>query len=100
MPGGKDPHPFPVPLKAYDETIGVLKSVVPESKTGPVGRARRPLKRLDEESRRLERFAKGPNIEALIIEERARSHAYSGRSVFGWEPASNQAKKDHTLKRG
>ena len=26
--GGKDRHPFPVPLKVYDETIGVLKSAL------------------------------------------------------------------------
>src|SRR5205085_5010498 len=26
--GGKDGHPFPVPLKAFDETIRVLKSAV------------------------------------------------------------------------
>ena len=26
--GGKDRHPFPVPLKIYDETIKVLKSAV------------------------------------------------------------------------
>jgi uncharacterized protein len=24
--GGKDRHPYPVPLKVYDETISVLKS--------------------------------------------------------------------------
>jgi hypothetical protein len=41
------------------------------------------VRRLDEESRRLERFAKGPSVEALIIDERARSYQ---RSVFGWEP--------------
>lgn len=27
-PGGKDGHPFPVPLKVYDETIAVLKRAV------------------------------------------------------------------------
>jgi len=27
--GGKDRHPYPVPLKVYDETISVLKSAVP-----------------------------------------------------------------------
>jgi uncharacterized protein len=43
------------------------------------------LQRLDEEARRLERVAKGPSVEALIAEERERSHLYGGRSVFGWE---------------
>jgi hypothetical protein len=27
-PGGKDRHPFPVPLKVYDQTIEVLKNAV------------------------------------------------------------------------
>ena len=30
--GGKDRHPFPVPIKVYDETIRVLKAAVPERK--------------------------------------------------------------------
>ena len=32
--GGKDRHPFPVPIKVYDETIRVLKSAVPSAKLG------------------------------------------------------------------
>jgi hypothetical protein len=82
--GGKDRHPYPVPLKVYDETIRVLKSAVQKAKLGQ-DEELGALKRLDDESRRLERAAKGPSVEALIAEERERSHAYGGRSVFGWE---------------
>ncbi|HEU4620545.1 MAG TPA: DUF763 domain-containing protein, partial [Gammaproteobacteria bacterium] len=32
--GGKDGHPFPVPLRVYDETIRVLKSAVDRAKLG------------------------------------------------------------------
>ena len=32
--GGKDRHPFPVPLRVYDETIRVLKSAVQNAKLG------------------------------------------------------------------
>ena len=32
--GGKDRHPFPVPIKVYDETIKVLKSAVQKAKLG------------------------------------------------------------------
>ena len=32
--GGKDRHPFPVPTKVYDETIGVLKSAVAKARLG------------------------------------------------------------------
>jgi hypothetical protein len=83
--GGKDRHPFPVPLKVYDETIRVLKSAV---RTARLGRDEElgALRRLDAQARRLERHARGPSVEALIAEELDRSHSYGGRSVFGWEP--------------
>jgi hypothetical protein len=83
--GGKDRHPFPVPLKVYDETIGVLKSAVQKAKLGrdeELG----ALKRLDEQARNLERHARSPSLEKLIAEEGDLSHSYGGRSVFGWEP--------------
>ena len=32
--GGKDRHPFPVPLRVYDQTIQVLKSAVQKAKLG------------------------------------------------------------------
>ena len=32
--GGKDRHPFPVPLRVYDETIRVLKSAVQKARLG------------------------------------------------------------------
>jgi hypothetical protein len=32
--GGKDRHPFPVPIKVYDETIRVLRSGVDKAKLG------------------------------------------------------------------
>jgi uncharacterized protein len=83
--GGKDRHPYPVPLKVYDETVRVLKSAVQKANLGQEEELG-ALKRLDQESRRLEHFAKGPSVEALIAEERVGSHEFGGRSVFGWEP--------------
>ena len=83
--GGKDRHPFPVPIKVYDQTIEVLKSAVEKAKLGREEQLA-ALKRLDDQSRRLERSAAGPSVEALIAEERGNSHAFGGRSVFGWEP--------------
>ena len=75
-----------MPLKVYDETIRVLKSAVQKAKLGQ-DEELGAVRRLDEESRRLERFAKGPSVEAMIVDERARSQEYGGRSVFGWEPS-------------
>jgi hypothetical protein len=81
--GGKDRHPFPVQIRVYDETIRVLKSAVSNARLGrdeELG----ALKRLDAQARLLEHHASGPPVEELIAEERARSHSYGGRSVFGW----------------
>ncbi len=83
--GGKDRHPFPVPLKVYDETIRVLKSALHQARLGREEELG-ALRRLDEEARRLERFATGPSVEELVAQETERSYSYGGRSVFGWEP--------------
>src|SRR3954452_18976611 len=73
--GGKDRHPYPVPIKVYDETIRVLKSAVQNAKLGRDEEAG-ALKRLDDQARQLERTAEGPTVEKLIAEERRESHAY------------------------
>jgi hypothetical protein len=88
--GGKDRHPFPVPLKVYDETIRVLRSAVDKAKLGRED-ALFALRKLDQESRRLERAANGPTLDGLIAAEFERSHEYGGRSVFGWEPPHRDA---------
>ncbi len=82
--GGKDRHPLPVPIRVYDRTIQVLKSAVQKARLGREEELG-ALKRLDDQARRLERCARGPSVEALIAQERRDSHAYGGRSVFGWE---------------
>ncbi|MDB5563191.1 MAG: hypothetical protein JWN11_2609, partial [Hyphomicrobiales bacterium] len=79
--GGKDGHPFPVPLKVYDQTIRVLKSAVTNARLGAEEELA-ALKRLDAQSRRLEAVATGPSFAAFIAEERARSPSYGGRTVF------------------
>ncbi len=83
--GGKDRHPFPVPVRVYDQTIRVLKSAVQKAKLGQQEELF-ALKRLDDQARALERYAGGPGFEDILSEERAKSHAYGGRSVFGDEP--------------
>lgn len=83
--GGKDRHPFPVPLRVYDQTIRVLKSAVQKAKLGQQEELF-ALKRLDEQARSLERLATGPAFDDLMATERANSHSYGGRSVFGDEP--------------
>lgn len=82
--GGKDRHPFPVPTKVYDHTIGVLKRAVRNAKLGREEQLD-ALKRLDTQARRLEGQVQGPSVEDYIAEETRMSHAYGGRSVFGQE---------------
>ena len=78
--GGKDGHPFPVPLDVYDETIRVLKSAVTRAKLGNADRLH-AIRRLDAEARALERTASGPSFDAFVDRERALSAGYGGRRV-------------------
>jgi uncharacterized protein len=91
--GGKDRHPFPVPLKVYDETVRVLKSAVHNAKLGHT-EGLQALKRLDAQARLLERTASGPSLEGYIAGERKASASLGGRSVFGWE--KDVARSDKT----
>jgi hypothetical protein len=89
--GGKDRHPFPVPLKVYDETIRVLKTAVQKAKLGRDERLA-AIKRLDDEARRVESRAGGPPVADIVAEERRLSHSFAGRNVLGWEPAPEGAR--------
>jgi hypothetical protein len=95
--GGKDRHPFPVPIKVYDDTIKVLKSAMQKAKLGP-DEELEALRRLDEQARKLECHASGPSVEKLITEELVHSHAYAGRSVFGWESPRWDSVKDQSVR--
>ncbi|NKL13546.1 DUF763 domain-containing protein [Rhizobium leguminosarum bv. viciae] len=82
--GGKDRHPFPVPLKVYDETIAVMKSAVQKGRLGREEELQ-ALKRLDDQSRQMERYVTGPDLKEFIAGEFRQSADFGGRSVFGWE---------------
>ncbi|KKX30705.1 DUF763 domain-containing protein [Rhizobium sp. LC145] len=91
--GGKDRHPFPVPLKVYDETIGVMKSAV---RKGRLGREEelQALKRLDDQARLTEKYVTGLDLKEIVAGEFRHSHEWGGRSVFGWEmPEAETAAK-------
>jgi len=92
--GGKDRHPYPVPIKVYDETIRVLKSAVQKAKLGR-DEAMQAFKRLDDQARALERVAQGPSLDAFVADEMEKSPTLGGRSVFGWEAdlASDKARR-------
>jgi hypothetical protein len=66
--GGKDGHPYPVPLRIYDETIRVMKDAVAKAKLGVSDRLF-AIQRLDGEVRRLERSAGTIDFNAFIETE-------------------------------
>ncbi|WP_041247684.1 DUF763 domain-containing protein [Komagataeibacter medellinensis] len=83
--GGKDRHPYPVPVAVYDRTLSVMKAAISAARLGREERLE-AIRRLDSATRRLERKATGPSLSAIMAGERERSHEYGGRSVFGYEP--------------
>jgi hypothetical protein len=94
--GGKDRHPFPVPLKVYDETIRVLRSAVDKAKIGEDDRLC-AVRALDMQARGLEAAASGPSFDAYVAGERKASAGFGGMSVFG--PESAEAEKAETRQR-
>lgn len=88
--GGKDGHPFPVPIDVFDQTIGVLRSAVDNARLGNDDRLA-AVRRLDRQARALERVAVDPTFDAFVQEERTRSPEYGGRTVFG--PAGKPERK-------
>jgi hypothetical protein len=81
--GGKDGHPFPVPTKIYDETIGVLQTAIHKAKLG-LSEKNEAIKRLTQAAQRAEKdFTPNANFDSVIKEERDNSWKYGGRTVFG-----------------
>jgi len=84
--GGKDRHPFPVPLKTYDESLNFLRTSLDQAKVGD-------REKLDG-IRRLARFVhtvaakRKPeaDFDAVIAHENAISRSLEGRSVFDRKP--------------
>jgi hypothetical protein len=79
--GGKDGHPFPVPLPVYDETLRVLRRAVDSARLGQDDKLA-ALRRLDEQSRLAEAAAAGtplPSLPALIAGQVPRPRLPAGR---------------------
>jgi hypothetical protein len=78
--GGKDGHPFPVPIKVFDETIRLLKRAVDHAKLGST-EALAAIRRLDAQARMVDSQTSGPTFEAFVASERAKSGSFGGRMV-------------------
>lgn len=81
--GGKDGHPFPVPVKVYDETINELNKALHRAKIGQSDKLH-AIQQLSILSRKAEMdFIANDHFEALIEKERRDSWKYGGKTVFG-----------------
>jgi hypothetical protein len=84
--GGKDRHPFPVPLKTYDESLNILRTSLEAARVGDKDKL--------EGFRRLDRFVRAVEINlepradfgATIRHENEISQSIGGRSVFDHKP--------------
>jgi hypothetical protein len=80
--GGKDRHPFPVPLKTYDESIAVLRRGLDSAKVGHSEKTG-ALQRLDRFVRVVEeRCAPKAHLAEAIAHKEEISASLGGRSVF------------------
>jgi len=85
--GGKDGHPFPVPIKVYDETLSVLSKAIGKAKVGESDKLE-AIRKLSELSRQAEKdFTVNEHAEAnfqeLLERERNASWQYGGKTIFG-----------------
>lgn len=81
--GGKDGHPFPVPVRVYDDTLQVLRKAVDAARIGQSDKtdAIRRLSRMAEAAEK--NFVPTNSVDALLEKERQESWKYGGRTVFG-----------------
>lgn len=81
--GGKDGHPFPVPLKVYDESIDILKTSIEKARIGFTDK-QKAIESLHRVSKEIEKdFIPNNNLNNVIQKEREDSWKYKGRTVFG-----------------
>lgn len=81
--GGKDGHPFPVPVNVYDETLSILSKAIDKAKIGQ-GEKLEAIQKLAELSRQAEKdFTPNDNFDELIEIERRDSWKHGGKTIFG-----------------
>src|SRR5499433_3488951 len=80
--GGKDRHPFPVPLKTYDESLSVLQNSLEAAKLGDSDKLG-GFDRLHRFVRAVEcRYRPTADFDAALSHEKTISPELGGRSVF------------------
>jgi hypothetical protein len=95
--GGKDGHPFPVPLKVYDETINILRTSIEKAKLG-ANEKQQAIKQLTMLAQDVEKsFIPKPFFEDVVRKEREESYKYDGMTVMG-KARPPHSKKNRQLK--
>jgi hypothetical protein len=80
--GGKDRHPFPVPLKTYDQSLAVLRDSLDRAKLGDSDKLK-GMERLNRFVQLVqEEYAPEADFNAVMARENAISRSLGGRSVF------------------
>jgi uncharacterized protein len=96
--GGKDGHPFPVPLKTYDESLSVLRGALQQAKVGHTEKIS-GFSRLDCFTRMVETQVQPEvDFEAALARERAISPSLDGRTVFDDHKPPANMKTNNQLK--
>ena len=96
--GGKDGHPFPVPLKTYDESLAVLRRALQQAKVGHSEKLD-GFGRLDRFTRMVEKQRQPKaDFEAAMAHERAISPSLDGRTVFDDRDPKPRKKDEQQLK--
>jgi uncharacterized protein len=86
--GGKDGHPFPVPLNVYDETLGVLRRALERAKLGE-GERLAAVRRLDDQARSLEGAAAVTEEEF----ERGIAREWTAKASLGGRTVADDARR-------
>lgn len=91
--GGKDGHPFPVPVNVYDETISIMREAVNKAKIGQHDK-QEAIRKLSVLSQQVEKdFVPNERFDEVVERERKDSWRHGGRTIFGKEkppPQNNQ----------
>jgi uncharacterized protein len=95
--GGKDAHPFPVPLKTYDESLSVLRRALHQAKVGETDKID-GFKRLDRFAPTIEKQIQPEvDFQATLAHERAISPSLDGRTAFDGRKGTAKRKNEKQL---
>lgn len=91
--GGKDGHPFPVPLKTYDESLAVLRRALDAARLGQTEKVE-GFRRLDRLTRAVEEEQQPlADFTAAVERERSLSASVGGRTVLDDRPVRKKTRQ-------